>query len=422
MHTTLDSEYRGRKKQRFTEEDHYKNTPVSQTEQYPPKTPKSSTYIRPVSKQYPPTTFWDNLSKVWLTRRALEEHNRRTPRPTYTILRNEEKTLPVIKDLELDKLKSFARSGGPDLCDIRGYPFTMPPGAQSADIPPQATTKTNTEKKSSTYDPNFEQIMIDHGSYPEKYRHPDGRYPPKPNNWNEIQNALNPSRASLSSSPFFDRVFDDFIQKERDASNERKTIGSLFSIIRGDADIFYDEDTLFRNLKPFADGIVNARPDLYDGARVDQLNWQVRKELNSYIIPSTQRQAPILPNFFTEGKGVDGSPTVAKRQAFYDGTLGARAMLQLQSYGNNLNYDNNAYTIVSTYHDGTLKLFTIHPTRSTDPGRFTDYHMNQLSSLSLTSNPESFREGVSAFRNARDWAKEQRDRFIMAANSAAIDM
>jgi hypothetical protein len=78
---------------------------------------------------------------------------------------------------------------------------------------------------------------------------------------------------------------------------------------------------------------VGAKPDFYDGAPAGQLDQRVRSELSGYIIPSTQHTAPILPDFFVEGKGPHGSTAVAKRQALYDGTLGARAMLQLQSYG-----------------------------------------------------------------------------------------
>ncbi|EDN06286.1 predicted protein [Histoplasma mississippiense (nom. inval.)] len=35
---------------------------------------------------------------------------------------------------------------------------------------------------------------------------------------------------------------------------------------------------------------------------------------------------------------------------------------------------------------------------------------------SMTSDPVTFRQGASAYRNARDWAKEKRDEFIRAAN------
>ncbi|KAI9771435.1 MAG: hypothetical protein M1840_002055 [Geoglossum simile] len=111
-------------------------------------------------------------------------------------------------------------------------------------------------------------------------------------------------------------------------------------------------------------------------------NERVRGGLASVIIPSRLQHAPCLPNLFTEGKGPNGSAVVAKRQACYDGALGARGIHMLQSHGRDeATYDNDAYTISATYHhDGLLKI------------------------------------------NARDWAKEQRDKLITVANGRVVDM
>jgi hypothetical protein len=107
---------------------------------------------------------------------------------------------------------------------------------------------------------------------------------------------------------------------------------------------------------------------------------------------------------------------VARRQAMQDGAYGARAMhsLQLYSEGKPV-YDGNAYTVTSTFHagTGTLQLYTTHPTEGENG---PEYHMTQVSGRALTGNINNFREGVTAFQNARDWAREQRDAFISAAN------
>jgi hypothetical protein len=64
-----------------------------------------------------------------------------------------------------------------------------------------------------------------------------------------------------------------------------------------------------------------------------------------------------------------------KLQATLDGALGARAMHKLQSYGEKEpTYDNNAYTITSTYHDGTLKIYTTHITPPAGPRQLQEYH------------------------------------------------
>ena len=73
----------------------------------------------------------------------------------------------------------------------------------------------------------------------------------------------------------------------------------------------------FGHLAPLADGsIVSPKPDYYEGARPEQLNRKIRTELGGYIVPSTNHCAPIVPNFFTQGKGPSGNMAVADRQAF----------------------------------------------------------------------------------------------------------
>ncbi|KKZ63511.1 hypothetical protein EMCG_02170 [[Emmonsia] crescens] len=42
--------------------------------------------------------------------------------------------------------------------------------------------------------------------------------------------------------------------------------------------------------------------------------------------------------------------------------------------------------------------------------------MTPLRSFAMTNNPDTFRSGACAYRNARDWAKEQRDELIKSAN------
>jgi hypothetical protein len=82
---------------------------------------------------------------------------------------------------------------------------------------------------------------------------------------------------------------------------------------------------------------------------------------------------------------------VAKRQAMQDGAYSARVMYSLQSYSEGKPvYDNNAYTITSTYHarTSTLQMYTTHPTRGEDG---PEYHMTQVRAFALTSDPDTFR-------------------------------
>jgi len=187
---------------------------------------------------------------------------------------------------------------------------------------------------------------------------------------------------------------------------------------------------VFGNLKQLTHGnLVDAKPDFYDGARPAQIDLRIREELGSYITPATQGQAPALPNFFTEVKGPDGSGAVAKRQACHDGALGERGIRELMAFGVDdcetvYNNNNNAHTITSTYHSatGTLQMYTIHHTQPIDPENPPEYHMTQLGGWALTGSHEQFLQGASVFRNARHWAKTQRDELITVANGRVTGM
>ncbi|KAH8598571.1 hypothetical protein B0O99DRAFT_683966 [Bisporella sp. PMI_857] len=196
----------------------------------------------------------------------------------------------------------------------------------------------------------------------------------------------------------------------------------LVPIICGTSDIPNKQSLQFTRLEPIAgDAAVDGKPDFYDGACVEEIDKQVEKNLGPFIIPTGHRTAPVAPNFFLEAKGPEGSAGVAKRQACYDGALGARAMHKLQSYRESEPvYDGNAYTISTTYHAGTstLQMYTTHPTQALDGS--TEYHMTQVRAFALTSDADSFRQGASAFRNARDWEQEQRVAIISAANEKVI--
>ena len=114
---------------------------------------------------------------------------------------------------------------------------------------------------------------------------------------------------------------------------------------------------------------------------------------------------------------------MCKRQAIYDGALGARGVHELRSYVNSeMTYDNNAYTITSTYHpSGLLTMHTTYPTVSENPANLTEYRTTHLNGWYMIGNPDNFRQGARALRNARDWAKEKRDELIAAVNSKVRD-
>lgn len=181
-----------------------------------------------------------------------------------------------------------------------------------------------------------------------------------------------------------------------------------------------EEDKLFTKLDKFDERLTTPKPDLYYGARPSQIDQRVRTDLGRYIVPSSDTTLPAAPNFFLEAKSRSGRQDVVYRQAMYDGAVGARAMSELQHYGKpTMEYDGNAYSGAATYHptSGFLQLYSTHP-RQSSSGR-TEYYSTELGAHAMKSDVESFRRGATAYRNYRDYSREQRDQFIANANSIA---
>ncbi|KAI4154565.1 MAG: hypothetical protein LQ340_001594 [Diploschistes diacapsis] len=418
---------------------------------------KRQKHGHPDGSQIPPA-FWDNLSKIDLTKRALEELDRRntqaTPnsRPAYSrphrpvtrrVLAELKKSCrPLIPAVEyihdcgakdLKDIKQTTRHGGLDLSDLRGFPESSNPlnpamssrtnfrvSKQKSRSASNNRPFTNTSKSTGPYNRNFQQNLVDGSVFPHAYRHPDGRIPAKPNNWEEINRRLSQPRPSLSPSKFSEERHAEFVQADADAMKEKQVTTSVIPIIEGDiGDAKCCSGGIpFTNLDHLTDGtLVPGNPDIYYGARPEQLDRRVRDKLSGHIIPSTQDDLPLAPNFFVAAKGPDGSAAVAKRQACYDGALGARGIHSLQSYGQeDPSHDNNTYTISVTYHDGTLKMYTSHLTQPASSRDRPEYFMHQVKGWSMTSDFETFLKGTTYYRNGRDWAKEQRDEAIRRAN------
>ncbi|KAK1807977.1 hypothetical protein LTR12_017668 [Friedmanniomyces endolithicus] len=386
------------------------------------------------SDNYPPEV-WDKLSKITLTRKALREFDCRTREHRHPQAARGQKTARRVLRSDTTRLQSFADKGGPDLSQLRGYaelPTTIAVMDQSnsttnkrqrdSGLASSFTGKTGRTGTTGPYDAQFQQMLIDQGVYPHGYRPSTGAKPPKPQNMEDIYRRLSQPRPSLSPSQFSEGAFEDFQDQNGAASSEQDVMTDVIPTIRGRAGTKFHKagDTLFNNLVKFAPGIADAKPDGYDGARPAEIDPAVRNHLTGYIIPSTSTRLPAAPNHLTEVKVPSGRSDVLGRQAMYAGAIGGRAMWELQNYGNDTPiYDGNAYTLVPTYHsgEGSLRVYATHP-RPSATGQ-TEYHMTQLDSYAMMGNANSFRQGATAFRNSRDFSKEQRDRFIAAANATA---
>ena len=273
---------------------------------------------------------------------------------------------------------------------------------------PAARSERKSDRKSTTYDPNFEQLLLYYGSYADFN---SGRLP-KPVNWNYLKNMLrqNPVECAMED-------FESFVEKANDIRGETKTIHLLLPLILGDENIPHEQNIPFSNFQPLIDGLVDGKPDFFDGLRASDVQVDIRTSLGHFIVPSKMPGIPVLPNFFLEAKGSDGSPAVVKRQILHDGTLGARAMHTLLAWSRpEESFDDIARTISATFQDGFLQLYTTHCS-------FQDrkmYYTNLLDIYPLKKSLESFQEGITAIRNARKWAMTERESMISEINNAAI--
>ncbi|KAL8674328.1 MAG: hypothetical protein Q9168_001257 [Polycauliona sp. 1 TL-2023] len=378
-----------------------------------------------------PPCFWDDLSRLFLTPRALREFNRRTAR----LIPPVQLPLTGAEEIEPTQLVQFAEEGGPDLRDLRDYPRS-----QEANVNQEASSTPTMSaadgKNTSAYDPHFEQHLIDHGCYPKCYPDADANDEARPKNFEALRTMLQIPTAS--SSALTTKDFTNFRNANKKAKSESMTMSGEINQLAGVTDILHAENKPFNKsapLIPTSKGqkipLTQPQPDSYDGHLPESLSLKVRNLLGAFIVPSKETNLPCLPNLFMEGKGVKGDSDVAMRQALYDGCVGARGVHELRGWLNpNTMDDGNAYVIACTYESGpaTLFVYTIHPQLSNKkdhrqissrPKKRYNYIMSQLFSVAMTDDHAGFIRGINIYRNARQWAKKQRDQLVAAANAKA---
>ena len=302
--------------------------------------------------------------------------------------------------------------------------------------------------ESRTFDEAFGQHLADNGISLENRSF--GGHRTLPSNYAEIKSRLAQRRRSLSppAYPNADDAFEKFREQNESAKNAKFVMQDVLPFIIGSsASIPHSGGFAFKNLKALTDGSIQvAFPESYDGCRPGELDPSIREQLGEYIVPSTDTRVPCLPTFFNVTKGPKGMIQAGQRQILYSATLGARAVHHLWCFITDFTpaspaaFDNNAYVITALYQSaaGMLWLYATHPIPATSPSFSTlsqnsaaassspsapnrpplvEYRTTLIHQSLLTQSAESFREGVSAYRNAREWAKEKRDELVAAANA-----
>ena len=397
-----------------------------------PPCPLSPTWI---STTHNAPSFYDLLPRIELTRRALQELNRRTnlttspASPAAAIpAESSSESLPLRgAEISVD-LKRFARTGGTDLSGIRGFqrPLSVvmaktrnsshafaeasavpPPNAKSKSAEQRVEPSDESKRtgKTSAYDNNFMTILAERNIEPPKRTK-------RPANYDELTALLEQPRSSLSPSDFSDQDFDQFLDDVENARTESMVMSYVFPRILGSTRYPFTMDKSCTNWAPLVSDaeLVTPQPDHYDGIRAGPENKLLRQYLDKIIVPAAD--APFLPNFFIEAKAPRGSMDIATRQAVYDGAFGARAMHFTRNTGNfdgNFDdFDSKSYTFSATYASGVLKLYAHFLTQSDGPTTKICYCMSPLGAWGLEHTVELFRAGVTAFRNLRDVSHQMR--------------
>ncbi|OAA63502.1 hypothetical protein SPI_03665 [Niveomyces insectorum RCEF 264] len=391
---------------------------------------------------YPPR-FWDNVSKLFLERRALRELDRRNDEAADDSSTEEESKSPshgtaVGETMGFSGpqersavLLRFARHGGPDLTHLRGY---RPKGARrkkfrkvkySGEVSEEIPSRELSTLTTGLHGRCLEQHLIDHNILPPYYKDRKGNEAPVPANLEEIRQAIGRRRPSLSSSRCTNDDFDTFA-KVCNQYQPTVHMDKALSIITGRHGLSETYAVDFSNMDDLTDGtILWAYPDEYDGAEPEQLHKQIRADLCGLLYTSRKMVLPIVPNNVVVATG---SLLRDQLQAQYSAALGSRAVRSLQTYATKAGgggdvYDNKAYTLAWIFQNGVLQAFTSHPLppSPSSPGGRPGYAMTPVDMWLMTKNAASFREGLAAFRNGRDWAKQMRDDAIAQANQRRAD-
>lgn len=269
------------------------------------------------------------------------------------------------------------------------------------------------------YDGAWEQHLIDFHFYP-----PHNHLTQTPANLDNIKARLSRRRPSLDQPRFSDDDYSEFKKNNADVKSKIAAQTLVFSTLVGKLDIPHEQGMTFSNLEPLTDDTIPMpRPEFYDGLHPSRIECGLREELAGLIMPSKNPSAAILPTFLMTVAGKEVAHTKLMRAAWYYGVLAARGVYQLRCRIplQTLN-DKRAYVITADYNPGSLllNLYVTHMVLTSNPAAPVQYHTNTCGSWLLGNDAEAFRTAVSALRNAREWAREQREDLIRVTNGMAM--
>lgn len=239
---------------------------------------------------------------------------------------------------------------------------------------------------------------------------------PIPINWGEIKNMMEQPTPLPAS---YQAQYEAFLNVISEVSWGADVVRRIYPLLAGDNDIYSAKGCRFSNLEKLTDGsITMVSPDRYDGANPNDVDQEILAELSTFVKPVAKKDTPVYPNFFVELKDPKYELSKAEQRARYSGAIGSRAIHRLRSFAvaePGIVFDGNAYTITAIYHQESLRLYAHHPVKPSAPGGVIKYRMTLIDHIAMNGDLNSFRRGVTAFRNSREWARNKRDELIAAA-------
>ncbi|KAM0260896.1 hypothetical protein ACHAQJ_002515 [Trichoderma viride] len=251
---------------------------------------------------------------------------------------------------------------------------------------------------------------------------PDGTRPGPLDSILDIRELLAHPRAFL-------RVYSnaDLEQFKREVQSPDSTTdlrAIVTSALEGDEADHMSTNVPFTNLDHLTDGkLAPANPDLCHGTRSYLVHHLVRKRFSSVIVPFNRDNAPIAPNFFLEIQDTQGSPDASVARIEYDLVLGTRAFWALETYETHDDdsiYDNKSRAIGFCFsRDGNLAVFVTHYAAPSVRGGKPIFVTTFVQNWNMFRDTNHFLQARTAYLNAKDYTKRQRDLTLLVANLRA---
>lgn len=258
----------------------------------------------------------------------------------------------------------------------------------------------------------------------------DAVFTSPPSNHIEMTKALSKRRGSLDDDTELEKLRLDFITAQEAASPEDTQSQEHYSTLNCRSHKLpvtnVANNKHFIAIKSLPEGLnTQCAPDRAEGLPNIAVPRAVLDAIGGYKDPGPD--VPVAPNFFMEAKGPAGKLWVMKNQIFWDLFVGGRAMQRLLQFSatdpKEFSYDLECHTLGFTLFANVLTLYTVHPLFDNDmPGEgWAIFLMRAWVLHDPVGGLGVFREALTWYHNASDWALVERPKALEQAKQRVPD-